>query len=302
MSWKGKEVQTWLCYTCNQNSPYGYRECVYCALQNKGKKAGGKEKGKKGKSPNPAIKGKGNYNPYHYEQKGGETYETESPQKEKLKKMKQALKSLQGIEGLEERVESLKADIKEQQILVNQEQGIDRADQTATLLTELKGKKIKCEKYKDAMDFHHTEAENNARNHQTMDEDIGNLYEELAALGWDPSDTESEGEEDPEMDSLEYWEKTPKTRSQTGAKETTSQARARHAKNRLAQWCDISDEEQCPEERKMARRKAAGSAAADRRVKTERQSSSAAADRRAASEKTPALAPPVDAQGDGIMG
>jgi hypothetical protein len=91
---------------------------------------------------------------------------------------------------------------------------------------------------------------------------------------------------------MEYWEK-PKTQTQTGGKETTSQARARHAKNRLAQQYNISDEEQCPEERKTARRMAAGSAASDRRVKTER---------RAASEATPALAPPVDAQGDGIMG
>jgi hypothetical protein len=294
MSWKGKEVETWQCWTCNQYSPYGYKDCVFCALQGKkGKKAGGKEKGSKGKAPNPAIKGKGNYNQYQYEQKGGESYETESPEREKLKKMKQALKIAEGIDGWEDKVESLKADIKEQQNLSNQEQGIDRAEQTAILLTELKGKKTKCEQYKDAMDFHHKEAENNALNHQTMDVDIGNLYEELADLGWDPSDTESEAEEDPEIDSLEYWEQTPKTQTKTGSKETSSQARARHAKNRVAVQYDISDEEQCPEERKKERRKAAGSAAAARRVKTER---------KAASEQTGVgLAREVDAEGDGIM-
>jgi hypothetical protein len=295
MSWKGKEAKTWYCYRCNQYSPFGYHECVFCVPQgNKGKKAGGKEKGKD-KGQNQSSKGKGNYQLQML--KGVESYEAESPEKDKLKRMKQALKSLTGIEGLEDSVESLKADIKVQQTLVNTEQGIDRAEQTAMLLTELKGKKTRCEQYKDAMDYHHAEAGNNARNHQTTDEEIGDLYEELAALGWDPPDTESEDEQDPEQDRMEYWEK-PKTQTQTGGKETTSQARARHAKSRMTQQY-IPDEEQCPEERQTARRLAAESAASDRRVKQERQE--VYGKQRAASGTTP-LAPAVDEQGDGIMG
>ncbi len=73
MSWEGKEVETWQCWTCNQFNPYGYKKCVFCALKtNEGKSAGGKEKGSKGKAPNPAIKGKGKYNPYPGEQKAFE--------------------------------------------------------------------------------------------------------------------------------------------------------------------------------------------------------------------------------------
>jgi hypothetical protein len=294
MSWKGKEVETWQCWTCNQINPYGIKKCVFCAIKaNEGKSAGSKEKGSKGKGVNPVFKGKGKYNPYPYEQTGGENYDTENPEKEKLKKMRQALKIAEGIEGWEDKIEELKAEVKEQLILSNQEQGIERAEQAQILLTELKSKKAKLDKYKEDMDFHHKEGEKNARNHQTMDEDIGNLYEELEALGWNPPDTESEEEEEPDIDSLEYWEQPVKTQKKTGSKETTSQSRARHAKNRAALQYDISDEEQNPEEKRKERRKAANNAATARKVKTEKKT-----DRQQAGGS---MAAAVDADGDNQM-
>jgi hypothetical protein len=279
MSWKGKETQ-WFCYKCKNNNPSGFHECVFCVDQgNKGKKGGGKEKGKdKGKSQ--SSNGKGDY------QYQVENYVEESPEKAKLKRLKAALKNLQGVEGMDDTLESLKADIKAQQALVNSEQGIDRAGQTAMLLTELNGKKLKGEQYRIARDFHHAEATKNAKNHQTTDEEIGDLYQELAALGWDPPESESEDEqEDPER--MDYWEK-PKGHTQAGFKETTSQQRARHARSRGPHVESISDEEQPTEERLTERRLAAESAAADRTVKQERQ--------KAYGRQKPgkdALAPPV---------
>ena len=67
-------------------------------------------------------KGKGDYTPY--EQKGGEYDETQNPEKRKLMKMRLAPKTAEAIEGWEDKIEEMKADIKEQLVLSNQEQGI----------------------------------------------------------------------------------------------------------------------------------------------------------------------------------
>jgi hypothetical protein len=237
MSWKGKETKTWFCHKCNQYSPYGFPDCVFCVHQgNKGKAAKGKSKGML-MDTNKSAKGKGftpSTSPLRgiYQQYQAEPKKTEStsPQKDKMRRLKKALSSLQGMDGMEERVERLKTDIKEQQTHVNTEQGVDKIEQTAKLLTELKASG---KKFREASDFHHTEAVKNSRSHQEMEDDIGKLYEELASLGWVPTDTESEEGQDPEMNSLDYW-KDPKL-MQTGGTETASQARARHARSRAEQ-------------------------------------------------------------------
>ncbi len=188
-------------------------------------------KSAKGKGFTPSTSPlRGIYQQYQAEQK---KTESTSPQKDKMRRLKKALSSLQGMDGMEERVERLKTDIKEQQTHVNTEQGVDKIEQTAKLLTELKDKKASGKKFREASDFHHTEAVKNSRSHQETEDDIGKLYEELASLGWVPTDTESEEGQDPEMNSLDYW-KDPKL-MQTGGTETASQARARHARSRAEQ-------------------------------------------------------------------
>jgi hypothetical protein len=234
MSWKGKETKTWFCHKCSQYNPYGFPDCVFCVHQgNKGKTAKGKGKVML-KDTSKISKGKG-FTPSTSPLRGiyQQYQESTCPQKEKLRRLKKALRNLQGMDGMEEKIESLKTDIREQQTHVNTEQGVDKIEQTAKLLTELKEKKTSGKKYREASTFHHTEAVKNTRSHQKTEDDIGRLYEELATLGWVPSDAETEEEQDPEMNSLDHW-KDPKL-MRTGGTETTSQARARHARSRAEQ-------------------------------------------------------------------
>jgi hypothetical protein len=274
MSWNGKGG-VWECYTCGQTNPYGYPKCLFCPMQkhSDGKSAGSHAKGAKGKRDYPARKGKGDYPPQ--DQKWGEKDESQNPERRKLGRMRQALKNAEAIDGWEDKIEDMKADIKEQLVLSNQEQGINKEEQAQILLKELQRKSKQLQKYKEAMDYHQSKGEENAKNHQTMDEDIEALYEELGVLGWNQVETETDGEsEELDSDRPGYWEQRQVAQRQKRAKESQAQVRARHVRNQRANRGDaehyaISDEEMDPEATRRERRAAATSAAA-RRVKAEK--------------------------------
>eukprot|EP00972_Heterocapsa_arctica_P076687 11311985-Heterocapsa_arctica.AAC.1 len=108
-------------------------------IQSEGKREGKTKQGglsalprKRGLSTHSAPKG----NNGQSEQKGKGTY-GESTEIKKLGQMRTTLKAAEAIQGWEDKVEELKADIKEQKKLSNQEHMITREAQGLTLLQQV---------------------------------------------------------------------------------------------------------------------------------------------------------------------
>eukprot|EP00972_Heterocapsa_arctica_P086810 12796612-Heterocapsa_arctica.AAC.1 len=305
MSWGG-EGGGWYCQRCSQMNPKKAAQCLTCSAQSQFENllwAGGYGKGIKVKGDYPSRKGKGDY-PYQDQDWKEHKEDTENPARKKLGKMRQALRNVAGIEGWEDRVEEIKAEIKDQLKLSNQEQGISKEEQGQILLKYLSRKTKQMEKFREAMEYYQETGDHNAKSYHSMREEIEETYEELEALGWNQIMTEEESEEEALVsDDPVYLAQQAVAKRKERARESAAETKARHNKNKGRQnteWLTISDEEMVeadPAILRRARKDAAASAAARRAAKA---SGRAAGSGQAASGSGQAEAAAAE-QGTGIL-
>eukprot|EP00972_Heterocapsa_arctica_P061023 8999261-Heterocapsa_arctica.AAC.1 len=126
MSWGGKG-SGWQCMSCYCMNHHSSSQCIECYGQTPNFEWGGfkqKGKGKKSKGDYLPYNGKGDYPPQGQSAQQGKEQVKESTERKKLGMMRSMLKAAEAIDGWEDKVEELKAEIKEQLKFSNQEQHV----------------------------------------------------------------------------------------------------------------------------------------------------------------------------------
>eukprot|EP00972_Heterocapsa_arctica_P052977 7800265-Heterocapsa_arctica.AAC.1 len=121
------------------------------------------ERGREKKGDYPPYQAKGDYPPQGQSAQQATEKGKESTERKKLGLMRSMLKAAEAIEGWEDKVEDLKAEIKEQMQLSNQEQNVTREAQGTILLQQVQWKTKEKAEYNKAMLYHQQKTYFNAK-------------------------------------------------------------------------------------------------------------------------------------------